>query len=75
MNRETAPQARGAAERAPRRRSEVLSLLAVLLVLLGVAVNTVSCGNDDLIFPGDIPFTPTEPDADPTDTPDPDDDV
>jgi hypothetical protein len=53
-----------------RRRSEILSLLAALLVLLGLAVNTVSCGSDDLIFPGEIPFTSTPAQ---TDTPDPDD--
>ena len=52
-----------------RPRSEILALLGALLVLLGVAVNTISCGDDDLILPGSIPFTETpEPDA--TDTPD-----
>ena len=57
---------------AKRRRSEVAALVAALLVLLGVALGTVSCGDDDLIFPGEIPFTPTEAEAEATDTPDPD---
>jgi hypothetical protein len=64
-----APGDRGA----KRRRSEVAALVAALLLLLGVALGTVSCGDDDLIFPGEIPFTATSaPEA--TDTPDPDED-
>jgi hypothetical protein len=37
----------------------VVALIAALIVLLGVVLHTVSCGSSDLIFPGDIPFTPT----------------
>ena len=59
----------GSRTRRRRPRSEILALFAALIVLLAVALNTISCGDDDLIFPGEVPFTPTsEPDA--TDTPD-----
>ena len=40
-------------------RSEVAALVAALIALLGVMLHTVSCGSGDLIFPGDVPFTPT----------------
>jgi hypothetical protein len=40
-------------------RSEVRALIAALIALLGVMLHTVSCGTDDLIFPGDVPPTPT----------------
>jgi hypothetical protein len=50
---------------------EVRGLIAALFVLLGVAVHMVGCGDNDLIFPGQVPFTPTS-EPEPTDTPDPD---
>lgn len=40
-------------------RSEVRALILALIALLGVMLHTVSCGSGDLIFPGDVPFTPT----------------
>jgi hypothetical protein len=40
-------------------RSELAALVAALISLLGVMLHTVSCGTNDLIFPGDVPPTPT----------------
>lgn len=39
-------------------RGEWLALLAAL-ALFGVMLGTVSCGSEDLVFPGEIPNTPT----------------
>lgn len=47
----------------------LLAFVAAFLVFVCLLVALSSCGNDDLIFPGDIPFTPT---SEPTDTPEPD---
>jgi len=40
-------------------RSRLIALFLALVAFLGVAVAISACGDDDLIFPGDIPFTAT----------------
>jgi len=40
-------------------RSRLVALLLAVIAFFGVAVAISACGNDDLIFPGDIPFTAT----------------
>jgi hypothetical protein len=51
-----------------RRRRDRVALLAALLVLLNMMVALSSCGDSDLVFPGDLPATPTErPTATPED--------
>lgn len=40
-------------------RARLRALLLALLVFFGVVVAILSCGNNDLYFPGDIPFTAT----------------
>ena len=40
-------------------RPRLLALLLAAVAFLGVVVAIAACGNDDLIFPGDIPFTAT----------------
>ena len=47
------------------------AFVAAILVLACLLAALSSCGDEDLIFPGEIPFTPT---SEPTDTPDPDED-
>lgn len=52
-------------------RNDLASLLASLLLLSTLVVGSASCGDDDLIFPGEVPPTSTET---PTTTPTADDD-
>jgi hypothetical protein len=47
----------------------VVAFLVALFVLISILIAVTSCGDDDLILPGSIPFTPTSV---ATDTPDPD---
>jgi hypothetical protein len=47
----------------------VAAFLVALFVLLSILIAVASCGDEDLILPGQIPFTPT---SEATDTPDPD---
>jgi hypothetical protein len=47
----------------------VVAFLIALFVLLSILIAVSSCGDDDLILPGSVPFTPT---TSATDTPDPD---
>jgi hypothetical protein len=48
-------------------RSRLVALLLAAIAFLAVVVAISACGSDDLIFPGDIPFTAT-PES--TNTPD-----
>lgn len=52
-------------------RAEACTLWAALALLGCLVVGLAACGSDDLIFPGDIPATPTSAN---TATPDPDED-
>jgi hypothetical protein len=57
---------------APSRAASLLMLLFGLLLLAGIGMSTVSCGTEDLTFPGQIPFTDTPgPTGTPTVTPTP----
>ena len=57
---------------APSRAGSLLMLLGGLALLAGILMSTVSCGTDDLTFPGQIPFTDTPgPTQTPTVTPTP----
>ena len=47
----------------------VVAFLVALFVLLSIVIAVTSCADNDLVFPGEIPFTPTSA---ATDTPDPD---
>jgi hypothetical protein len=40
-------------------RSATIHFLAAALLFLGLLGGLASCGNDDLLFPGDVPATPT----------------
>lgn len=51
-------------------RRERLTLLAAVLLLAGMLRFVAACGDNDLIFPGEIVFTPT---SEPTATGTPDD--
>jgi hypothetical protein len=46
----------------------VVAFLMALFVFLSILIAVASCGNDDLVLPGGLRFTPTSA---PTDTPDP----
>ena len=54
-----------------QNRSELAALFAAILVLIGVSLSIVACGDDDLFFPAELPPTQTE---EPTATPDDEDD-
>lgn len=41
------------------RRSRRLALLLATVAFLGVVIAIASCGDEDLVFPGDIPSTAT----------------
>jgi len=45
--------------RGTRTRTEVRALVAALLLYGGILMFISACGNNDLIFPGDVPATPT----------------
>ena len=47
----------------------VVAFLIALFVLISILIAVTSCGDNDLVLPGSIPFTPTSA---ATDTPDPD---
>jgi hypothetical protein len=50
------------------------AFLLALLILLSILIGAASCGDDDLILPGELPFTPTPDEEDPTNTPEEDED-
>jgi hypothetical protein len=41
------------------RLSEWLALAGASALLVALLASAVSCGDEDLIFPGMVPFTPT----------------
>ena len=45
-----------------------MAFLIALFVLISILIAVTSCGDNDLVLPGSIPFTPTSV---ATDTPDP----
>jgi hypothetical protein len=51
----------------------VIAFLVALSLLLSLLVAVSACGDEDLVLPGMVRFTPTPADE-PTDTPDPDED-
>jgi len=52
-------------------RSATVHLLVAALLFACLLGGLGACGNGDLVFPGDVPVTPTSQN---TSTPDPDDD-
>lgn len=49
---------------------DLITLAISVVLLVTIVVGLISCGDDDLLFPGDVPFTET---SEPEDTATPDD--